>query len=105
MNHKLIYCRASQKEFSYPTMMVCIVLCKGKKQYLLTCKVSRYCFLPLHSSIIVDQFQDFTFMLLNCILVFLINLKLELLTQFPASNDETFFYLWKIGISKIEIFH
>ena len=29
-----------------------ILLCKGKKQYLLTCKVSRYCLLPLQGSII-----------------------------------------------------
>ena len=29
-----------------------ILLCKGKWQYLITCKVSRYCFFALHSSII-----------------------------------------------------
>ena len=27
------------------------------------------------------------------------NLKLELLTQFPASNDEFFLFFWKIDIS------
>ena len=34
----------------------------------------------------------------------IIHLKLELLTQFPASNDEKHFYLWKINISQNEIF-
>ena len=32
------------------------------------------------------------------------NLKLELLTQFPASNDEKYLYLWKIQKSKIDKF-
>ena len=27
------------------------LLCKGKRQYLLTCKVSRYCLLPLHGRV------------------------------------------------------
>ena len=28
-----------------------VLLCKGKRQYLLTCKVSRYCLLPSHGSV------------------------------------------------------
>ena len=28
---------------------------------------------------------------------------LELLTQFPASNDEKYYYLWKIDMSKIKL--
>ena len=32
-------------------------------------------------------------LLLNCLVLFFIHLKLELLTQFPASNDEKYFYL------------
>ena len=28
-----------------------VLLCKAKRQYLLTCKVSRYCLLPLHGSV------------------------------------------------------
>ena len=34
-------------------------LCKGKSQYLLTCKVSRYCILPLHGGASgLDPLQD-----------------------------------------------
>ena len=29
------------------------VFCKAKRQYLLTCKVSRYCLLALHGSIVM----------------------------------------------------
>ena len=32
----------------------------------------------------------------NCVLVIFIHSKPELLTQFPASNDEKYVYLWKI---------
>ena len=31
----------------------CNIPCKAKRQYLLTCKVSRYCILALHSSILL----------------------------------------------------
>ena len=31
------------------------------------------------------------------------HLKLELLTQFSASNDEKYVFLWKIDISNIEL--
>ena len=31
------------------------------------------------------------------------HLKLELLTQFPASNDVKYYYLWKIDMSKIKL--
>ena len=37
-------------------------------------------------------------------LVFFIDLKLELLKQFPASNDEKSLYVWKKAISQIELF-
>ena len=33
------------------------------------------------------------------------HLKLELLTQFPASNDEKYYYLWKLVISNIELLY
>ena len=32
------------------------------------------------------------------------HLKLELLTQFPASNDEEYFHLWEICVSESELF-
>ena len=32
------------------------------------------------------------------------HLKLELLTQFPASNNEKYYYLWKINIWKPKLF-
>ena len=32
------------------SVYLCILLCKGKMLYLLTCKVSRYCLLALHGS-------------------------------------------------------
>ena len=35
------------------TREVCILLCKAKRQYLLTLQVSRYCSLALHGSIII----------------------------------------------------
>ena len=35
-------------------VVVAILLCKVRRQYLLTCKVSRYCLLSLHSSIHVQ---------------------------------------------------
>ena len=31
------------------------------------------------------------------------HLKLELLSQFPASNDEKYYYLWKIDMSNIKL--
>ena len=43
-------------------------------------------------------------MMLNCLSLFFIHLKLELLTQFPAPNDEKYYYLSKIDISQIEVF-
>ena len=55
-----------------------------------------------HISFPIDS--DLTLVLLNCFKLFFIHLKLELLTQFPASKDEKYFYLWKINISQIEIF-
>ena len=42
-------------------------------------------------------------LLLNCLLPFFIHLKLKLLTQFPASNDEKYIYLKKIDISNIKL--
>ena len=41
-------------------------------------------------------FLILTVMLLNCLFLFFFHLKLELLTQFPASNDEK--YIGKKGI-------
>ena len=35
---------------------------------------------------------------MNCLLIFYIHLKLELLAQFPTSNKEKCYYLWKINI-------
>ena len=43
-----------------------------------------------------------TLVLLNCFNCIFRHLKLELLTQFPASNDEKDDYLWKIDMSKIK---
>ena len=44
-----------------------------------------------------------TLVLLNCFNCIFRHLKLELLTQFPASNDEKYYYLWKIDMSKINL--
>ena len=44
-----------------------------------------------------------TLVLLNCFNCIFRHLKLELLTQFPASNDEKYYYLWKINMSKIKV--
>ena len=46
--------------FSNPCLLyMTILLCKAKRQYLLTCKVSRYCLLALHGSIVVyNQFYQ-----------------------------------------------
>ena len=41
-----------------------------------------------------------TLVLLNCFKLFFIHLKLELLTQFPASNDEKYFYLWNKSLAE-----
>ena len=40
--------------------------------------------------------------LLNCFNCIFRHLKLELLMQFPASNDEKYYYLWKTDMSKIK---
>ena len=45
-----------------------------------------------------------TVVLLKCLLPFFIHLKLELLTQFSASNDENYLYLREITIQKVIIF-
>ena len=44
-----------------------------------------------------------TLVLLNCFNCIFRHLKLELLTQFPASNDEKYYYLWEIDMSKIKL--
>ena len=44
-------------------------------------------------------------LLLSCLLLFFVHLKLELLTKFPASNDEKSIYLRKINNSQIELFN
>ena len=36
-------------------------------------------------------------------LYFFRHLELELLTQFPASNNEKYYYLWKIDMSNIKL--
>ena len=38
-----------------------------------------------------------TLVLLNCLFPFFIHLKLELLTQFPASNDEKYIFYERIA--------
>ena len=45
-----------------------------------------------------------TLVLLNCFNCIFRHLKLELLTQFPASNDEKYRYFSKIYIFQIELF-
>ena len=47
---------------------------------------------------------DLTLVLLNCLFLFFIHLKLELLTQFPASNDEKENIFMKMVISQAELF-
>ena len=44
-----------------------------------------------------------TLVLLNCLNFIFRHLKLELLTQFPAANDEKYFYFLKIYIFLIEL--
>ena len=50
----------SRWEFIITPFASSILLCKGKRQYLLTFQVSRYCLLPLLSSIILDVMVDKT---------------------------------------------
>ena len=45
-----------------------------------------------------------TLLLLNCLFPFFIHIKLELLKQFPVSNDEKICWSIKIDISPIELF-
>ena len=42
-------------------------------------------------------------MLFNIVMPIFRHLKLELITQFPASNDTNYLYLWKVDISNIEL--
>ena len=44
-----------------------------------------------------------TLVLLNCFNYIFRHLKLEWLTQFPASNDEKYYYLWQIDMFKIKL--
>ena len=53
---------------------------------------------------IKQHFAALTLVLLNCFNCIFRHLKLELLTQFPASNDEKYYYLWKTDIPKIKLF-
>ena len=41
--------------------------------------------------------------MLKCLFPFSVHLKLELLTLFPASNNEIYLYLWHIEISHIQL--
>ena len=51
----------------------------------------------------LDAIMVLTLVLLNCFNCIFRHLKLELLTQFPASNDEKYYYLWKIDMFKIKL--
>ena len=44
-------------------------------------------------------------MLLNCLYLFFIYLKLELLREFPDSDEEKICLFMKIDMSKIELFN
>ena len=44
-----------------------------------------------------------TRVMLNCFNCIFRHLKMELLTQFPASNDEKYYYFLKIDLSKIKL--
>ena len=69
----------------------------------------------IHSCLLVSQAErniltsgyvanpPLTLVLLNCLNCIFRHLKLELLTQFPASNDENYFYFLKICIFLIEL--
>ena len=45
-----------------------------------------------------------TLVVLNCFNCIFRHLKLELLKQFPASDDKKYHYLWKIDMSNIKLF-
>ena len=47
--------------------------------------------------------SSLTLVLLNCFNYIFRHLKRELLTQFPASNDKKYYYLWKIDMFKIKL--
>ena len=51
----------------------------------------------------LDAIMVLILVLLNCFNCIFRHLKLELLTQFPASNDEKYYYLWKIDMFKIKL--
>ena len=57
----------------------------------------------LVSKVLHKYFSGLTLVLLNCFNCIFRHLKLELQTQFPASNDEKYYYLWKIDMSKIKL--
>ena len=42
---------------------------------------------------------------LICLFLFFIHLKPKLLTQFPASNDQKYLFIWKRDITKFELFN
>ena len=49
------------------------------------------------------HYSILTFILPNRLFLFFIHLKMELVTQFPASNNKIYLYLWKIYFSNIEV--
>ena len=71
----------------------------GKKFHTATEQIEKS-----YSQNLVKQTVDL-FRLLNCLFLFFIHLKLELLTQIPASNGKKDVHLWKIAICKIELFN
>ena len=51
----------------------------------------------------LSYIQILTLVLLNCFNCIFRHLKLELQMQFPASNDEKYYNLWKIDMFKIKL--
>ena len=66
-------------------------------------------YLTISVSILINKYDtimsdsDLTLVLLNCFNCIFRHSKLELLTRFPASNDEKYYYLWKKYMSKIKL--
>ena len=81
-------------------LLLCIVLLSVSVSQLLMIRLDDRLFLMISfcadiffSIMILIIFSTLVAVLLNCLLLFFIHLKLELLTQFPASNDKKFIHL------------
>ena len=77
------------KQYSYQTIQLPVCM------FLLSGKVHLGCIVYNKSYHVQSTMSVLTLVLLNCLFLFFIHLKLELLAQFPASNDEKHLHFMK----------